>query len=340
MTVPYFPFAFPLQYPNIVGIPDLRTRVRDDTADNISYNENTDYILDTGNVLAFKQMPPAVLWGKRNFVNQETPWNNFGFLMGIYQSNTAKYLSVIQGLWHAFWVGPKPTSIQTSLYLLFGLPVAAEDCVVQSITATAVTTVSLVGGITREYPIPMDLVPVVSVGQTLIKYSPIVSGIEVYDKINLPGFITTEIGRIGIQHFLTQNASRGTGDTDETKALRLLEEHTFLPQISVNAFISPDINLGNVKQFLGLIRPMHKTFLSQIIVGEFKDPIVLQDQIGFDIDIDVTPNLDSNQTTFLDPTISHMGTDPLYGGDAPSLISYETSDIGGLDLDIAGGCCD
>jgi hypothetical protein len=313
----YYPYAYPLPYDRVINIPDLRTDIRDETEGSKILLYDTDFIIDAGYVLAFKHLPPLILWGKKNYVNQETPWNNFGFLMGIYQPNTSTYLSVIQGLWHAFWVGPRPQSIQTSLYLLFGLPVAHEDCIVKSVSATEIITISSTGLI-RSYPVAPELVPIVSIGQMVHKYDPLVSGIDVFDKINLPGFITTEIGRIGIQGFLTENATHGTGDTDETKALRLLEEHTFLPQISVNAFVSQDINLGNVKRFLTAIRPLHKTFLSQIIVGEFKDKLELKDRIGFDIDIDVTPNLDSNQTTFLDST---------------SLSDYETIDNEGLNLD-------
>jgi hypothetical protein len=315
--VPYYPYAFSMPYDHVKEIPNFRTKVRDETENQTILTVNTDYVIESNNVVAFKMLPPEILWAKSSYIDEETPWNNFGFMMGIYDQNTTGYLSVIQGLWHAFWTGPRPENIRTSLYLLFGLPVALDDSVVTLLSATEIQTTSETG-LLRTYAIPTELNATVVLGEAVSKFQPLVDGISVYDKINLPGFIKTEIGRAGIQQFLTENATRGVGDTDETKALDMLEEHTFLPQVSVNAFISPDINLGNIKLFLSTIRPLHKTFLSQVIVGEFRDAIDLKEQLGIHISMDITPNLDSNQTTFLDQA---------------TLLAYETSDNEALNLD-------
>jgi hypothetical protein len=126
-----------------------------------------------------------------------------------------------------------------------------------------------------------------------------VSGIEVYDKVNSPGFLSREIGRTGVQPFLTQYATRGHGpNTDETMALTLLEQNTFLPQIDVNAFISQNISLANVRTFLLNIRPMSRTFLFQIIAGVFDDQLSFDEFVGLGVSMDVTANVDSNENTY------------------------------------------
>jgi hypothetical protein len=204
--------------------------------------------------------------------------------------------------------------------LVFGLPTAQEICTVTAVSTTVITTASP-DGIIRDFDIPVGLLAIVTVGQVLQKFQPLVDGIDVFDKINNPGFIDSEIGRAGIQRFLTDNASRGTGDTDETKALTMLEEHTFLPQISVDAFISPDIDLGSVKTFLDSIKPLSKAYLFQVIVGTFRDNMPIVERLDMDIGIDITPNFDNNQTTFL----------PLV-----DLQTYETTNNDALDLDSEG----
>jgi hypothetical protein len=148
-------------------------------------------------------------------------------------------------------------------------------------------------------------------------FDPLVTGIYVWDKINKPGFITEEIGRDGIQRFLLDEATRGYGDTDETKALRMLEEYTFLPQIVVDAFIYPDINLHNVRLFLDAFRPLNKTYLFQVIVGAFRDLLGLTDRLCLHVDIDVTSTLDQNETTFLEQA---------------SLDCYESQELFPVDL--------
>lgn len=318
--VPEYPYVFSLPYERVAEIPELRNKIRDESL-TINLEENINYAVEAAaGLVTFKEAPPANMWAKRTLIDDETPFNNFGFLMDIYEPNSVSYLSVVQGLWYAFWTGPKPENLKRSLYLLFGLPVAQEISVVTKVTSTEIETTSG-DGIIRTFEIPDGLVAVVVEGESVERFQPLVSGIEVFDKINKPGFIKDEIGRAGIQRFLTENATKGSGDTDETKALTMLEEHTFLPQIDVNSFISPDINLANVKSFLEQIKPLNKTFLFQVIVGAFSDEIPVDDVLTMCMSMDVTPNVDSNQTTFLEQS---------------DLDDYESNPNEGLNLDSDG----
>jgi hypothetical protein len=316
LSFPQFKYNYTLPYTLVNDVPELRDKIRDESV-TVTLESGTDYAVNVDGTISFKVPPPASMWAKRTLINNENPWNTFGFLMDIYGPNSPGYLAILQGLWFAFWTGPKPDNVKRSLYLLFGLPTAQEDATVISVTPTTITTRS-VDNVERTFPIPTNLVAIVSPGDSVVKFQPLVSGIDVFDKINKPGFIADEIGRAGIQRFLTEEASRGPGDTDETKALRMLEEHAFLPQISVDAFISPNISLGNVKTFLNAIKPLHKAFLFQVIVGTFLDPLEIGESLGIGISMNVTPNLDSNQTTFDQQT---------------DLDNYEMTDDSSLDLD-------
>lgn len=343
LTVPEFPYAYQLQEADIVGIPTMQDTIHDDLIETL-LTETTNYQVSFGSaIISFAEPPPPAMWAKNTLCNFETPYNNFGYLMGIYAPNTASYLKAVQGLWFAFWNGPSPENIKRSLYLLFGLPTASKPGSVTSVTDSTITLL-YTDNSTESFTIPSGLIAVVAIGDTVNQYEPLVSGISVFDKINRPGFLADLIGRPAVQPFLTQFATRGLGpDTDETRALTLLEQNTYLPQIDVNAFISPNISISNVETFLNNINPKSRTYLLQVIVGIFNDPINVSDgdlgtdddpgagvtfptmypPLSYNIDFDATSNVDWNGNTM---------------GNLAVWEDAETNPLTGLTLDDCGMC--
>lgn len=296
VSFPEYPHMYSASYPKVHSVPVLQDAVREETARTYLV-EGQDYTITNGNFL-FKEPPPEKMWAKRSLFDEEWPYNNFGFLIDIYQKNSDRYLEIVKGLWFAFWTGPKPSNLRRALYLLFELPTAPFDGTVVKVTAEEVH-VAAASGAVAVYPVPAGLVPIVTLGQAVRQFDPLVDGIDIFDKVNYPGFLDKEVGRYGIQRFLLDGATKGSNpDTDESKALRMLEEYTFLPQISVNAFVKPDVNLRSVRLFLDAIKPAVKAYLFQVIVGTFKDELKFSEHASFDAFIDVTPNVDSNETTF------------------------------------------
>lgn len=312
-TFPKFKYEYLLADQFIVGIPSLQDKIHDELT-TVLLTENVDYEIEFGTgVISFAATPPAAMWAKDTLVNLETPYNNYGYLLDIYDKNTESYLKAVKGLWYAFWTGPRPENIRRSLYLLFGLPTASAAGTVIKVTSSVIE-VRYDDNTTESFQIPTELVAIVGEFQRVERFQPLVDGIVVYDKINYPGFLEKEVGRFGVQPFLTEKATHGEDpSTDESKALRILEENTYLPQINVNAFISPDISLTNVQSFLKNIQPKSRSFLFQILVGIFRDRLDILDEgyrgmvspnypngipsLGFDITFDVTPNVDWNNNT-------------------------------------------
>lgn len=322
-TYPQFRYPYTIPYERVASIPLFRNHVREESK-TLELTEGVDYVVESEGIVTFKSIPPVNLWATRTHTDTENPWANFGFLTEIYQTNSERYVGVVQGLWFAFWNGPRPTNVRRSLYLMFGLPTAKEDGIVTKVSTTEIETTGY-NGVVRLFAIPTGLTSEVVVGQRVVKFDPLVDGIWVYDKINYPGFIEKEAGREGVQRFLTENATVGFGTeenpTDEDRAMKMLEEYTFLPQISVDAFIFPDINLRNVRLFLDSFKPLNKTYLFQIIIGAFRDLLGITDRIGILDDIDLTSNLDANETSDMDEA---------------TLTEYETTDIDALNLDPHG----
>jgi hypothetical protein len=322
LTTPTFPYQYqltdlssspPVAATNVVGIPALQDTIHDNLV-TVNLQQNVDYNVQFGKgIISFMAAPPSPLWAKDTLINYETPYNNFGYLMDLYDSNTSNYLKAVQGLWFAFWQGPRPEFIRRSLYLLFGLPTASKAGVVSATTPASIT-LTYTDMTTESFKVPTGLSIIVVPGQNVEQYQPLVSGINVFDKVNYPGFLRLEIGRPAVLPFLTQNATLGIGpDTDETKALLLLEANTYLPQIDVNAFISPVINVSNVTTFLRNIQPRSRTYLLQILVGAFTEQLPLMDEglttvptdawpngqpsLGLGISFDATHNVDWNNNT-------------------------------------------
>jgi len=312
-AIPEYPYEFLLEDRFIVSIPSLQNKIHDDMADTV-LTTGPDYIVEFGTgIISFKVHPPTKMWAKDNLVNQETPYHNFGYLMDLYDSNTASYLKAVKGLWFAFWTGPRPENIRRSLYLLFGLPTASATGVVKYVDNNTVV-LTYTDGTEETFAIPTDLVSVVVEGEAVDRFKPLVNGISVFDKINYPGFLRKEVGRVGVAPFLTENATLGSDPgTDESKALYTVEQNTYLPQIDVNAFISPDIKIKNVKSFLTNIQPRSRTYLFQVLVGNFREKLDVLDEgsrsasdsnfpnglpsLILKIAFDVTPNIDYNPNT-------------------------------------------
>lgn len=317
-SYPKFPYEYLLPDALIVGVPKLQDKIKEDLV-TLSLITGTDFTVEFGTgAISFASPPPESLWAPDTFFNNETPYNNYGYLLGIYDQNKEGYLKAVKGMWYAFWTGPRPENIRRSLYLLFGLPTASGPGVVTNVTDLEVSLL-YDDGTTETFQVPADLSPIVAFGQRVERFEPLINGIRVFDKVNYPGFVEKEVGRFGIQPFLTQNASRGVDpNSDESRALKMLEANTYLPQIDVATFISPDIKLSNVRTFLSTLQPKSRTYLFQVLVGKFREKISILDEgltgnptpdwpngdpsLGLAINFDATPNFDWNPNTEVDQT--------------------------------------
>lgn len=338
--VPKYPFKFRLADKRVKKIPSLQDSIRNEV---LRYYiiSGPDFAIDgTKGTISFIERPPEKLWAKVSYIDEEVPYHNFGYLIDYRDSTISPedYLQNLQGLWFAFWQGPRPDFIRRALYLLFSLPVAVDTGVVTRFVGEARGIVEILhsDGQVRAYALPDQLLWEVQVGDFVEKFQPLVNGIDIFDKTNFPGFVRTELGRDSLNIFALDDAIRGTGeDTDETKALKLLEEHTFLPQINVNAFVRPNINVGSILTFLRNIKPLHKAFYFQIIVAVFNESITFKERFGLAWDFEVTPNLEINQANTSTPATreAYEGTDnPPLDLDSEDLYFFERGSLAFEDI--------
>lgn len=279
-------------------IPELINGIRTESV-TVVLAENTDYIIDPQTqIIAFQSKPYHAMYARVTKIYERSAAYNFGWLINYVDNKLPPdvYNHVLKGLWFCYWMGGRPEFIRSALCLLFGLPVAREEGTVVDIGkfvnyfTEQTITVANRSGREFEYTVPMGLRASVKVGDRITRFQPLSTGVEVYDSVNRPGFVKRDLGAYNIARFLTPNAT----DADVEKALEMLENNTFLPQINVNAFTREGINLRAIRKFLDAIKPLHKTYHMQMIVAEPEDPINIKERRQIHIELDVSQTLDSN----------------------------------------------
>jgi len=227
--------------------------------------EGVDYVV-SGGILSMRAAFPLSkigpedtrqrqAWAEITKVNKQTPYRNFGVLIDFFRENSEAYKLALQGLWFTFWTGSTPGNLGRGLHILLGLPFARRAGTVTRVdTDLAEIDITEDSGRIITYTIPSGLDPVVARGDAVPRFESLTTGVQIIDRNNEPGFVASRLGRAGIEKFLTSQASKGDGDTDETKALTLLENHLFLPQVLTEA-ITQRVNVAELVTFLDNMKP-------------------------------------------------------------------------------------
>lgn len=208
--------------PLVVGVPLLQEFIKNDD-DSAVLRQNIDYYLEeyrgqpclrfvtkaNSSVDVWQdELPPAVLWAEVTHIdNRPTIEGNFGIPAQFTLDDlsllpdTADYLSIVRGLWYAYFNGPTLFNLRAGTQMLLGLPFAETDGVITEIrgdfsssTGRILITDSSEESIVRSYPypasLPLEINPdtgvVYAVGDTVKQFAPLVRGVEVTDYIKDP----------------------------------------------------------------------------------------------------------------------------------------------------------
>lgn len=287
---------------NIDSIPVLQNRV-----DNPEYIliEDVDYII-SGGLLSSKSpfirstIGPGDLqirqaWAEVTKVNKETPYRNFGVLIDFYRENSEEYRLALQGLWFTFWTGSTPGNLGRGLHILLGLPFARRAGTVTRVdTDLGEIDVTETNGRIITYTIPSGLDPTTERWDEVSRFDSLTTGVEITDRNNSPGFVANNLGRSGISQFLTDSASRGVGDTDETRALTLLENHLFIPSILVEA-IAQRVNVTELTTFLDNMKPQWTEYVLSFSTEDSEVMSFSEETPPPELSIDLTTTVDNNE---------------------------------------------
>lgn len=233
-------------------------------------------------------------WAEVTKVDKETPYRNFGVLIDFYRKNSESYKLALQGLWYTFWTGSTPGNLQRGLHILLGLPFAKKAGRVSRVdTDLGKVDITDPRGQVITYTIPAGLDPEVSLNEEVARFDSLSTGVKIIDRNSDPGFVATSLGRSGINRFLTDNASLGVGNTDETKALTLLENHLFLPQVLTEA-ITQRVNVEELVGFLQNMKPKWGHFVFSFLVEE-EEELFFSEELGdIDINLDLSVTVGGN----------------------------------------------
>jgi len=138
-----------------------------------------------------------------------------------------------------------------------------------------------------------DLVIDVALGEEVTRYQPFTTGTQVIDKVVNPNFVFDEVGRAGIQRFLTDAATVGPAPTtDESIAMDTLRSHLWVMQIH-GAVFNYIIGLEDVVEFLEKIKPQYTEYILQIL-QQFDEPVAIAESEEKEIEKDLTYTVNSN----------------------------------------------
>lgn len=332
---------------SIVSIPLLQERIEDPTRILV---ENVDFVVRDGILATNVQFPMETLgpeedleptmWAEVTKINDETPYRNYGVLIDFYRSNSEAYRLALQGLWYTFWTGSSIGNLRTGLQILLGLPFAQKAGTVTSLSATEIQITDDRGQIIT-YTIPSGLVAEVALGDAVTRFQALTNGVKVIDQETEPGFVEARLGRAGINRFLTDNATVGPGNSDETKALKLLEAHLFIPQVLTEA-IFQKINVDELYTFLDNMKPQWTEYVFAFN-NEDEESLTLTDEDGDEdwaIDLTATPNSNQfNEATGNSNFFIASATGETIGGGSQATGNFRdvtqnftTSDVGAGDV--------
>ena len=332
----------------IVSIPVLQDLIDSPTSVLI---EDVDYrvsggILGVRSAFLKSAIGPAEIrerqaWAEVTKINLEAPYRNFGVLIDFFRENSEEYKLALQGLWYAFWTGSTPNNLQRGMHILLGLPFAkrAGTVIRVDLTSMAIDIIDSRGQVLT-YSIPTDLSPTVVVGDAVDRFASLTTGVRIIDRNNEPGFVANRLGRAGIHKFLTSNATIGAGNSDETRALTLLENHLFLPQILVEA-ITHMVNVTELVTFLDNMKPQWTQYVFSFAVEENETVRFTENWPPNGLSIDLSTTVSNNQwnqsfqfNNFLvQRTTGEIlaGGTQLTGNFRDSAVNFATLGVDGLD---------
>ena len=238
------------------------------------------------------------------------------------------------------------------MHILLGLPFARRAGTVSLVDEDAAQIdITEASGRVITYTIPSGLDPTVARGDAVARFDSLTTGVQIIDRNNEPGFVASRLGRAGINRFLTSNASQGTGDTDETKALALLEHHLFLPQVLVEA-IDQRVNVDELVTFLDNMKPNWSEFVFSFAVEESEefylsadphdgtdwDNVLPGEVVTLDVEIDLTTTVDNNERNksfVLGEFLVHSFEGQILGGGSQATGNFRdiTKDFTALGID-------
>lgn len=328
----------------IASIPRLQNLVDSPTS---VMTEGVDYRV-SGGILAVRsafilsELGPGdirerQMWAETTRLNKETPYRNFGVLIDFYRSNSEEYRLALQGLWYAFWTGSTPGNLQRGLHILLGLPYARKAGTVLRLD-TDLGEIDLVDkrGQVITYYIPDGLESLFERGDEVERFQKLTTGVEIVDRNNDPGFVELRLGRSGIQRFLTDDASRGVGNTDETKALDLLEQHLYISQV-LTEVIQARVNVDELVTFLDNMKPANTDYVFAFAVYEDETVAVEEEVSEFDIALDLSAtvgNNEWNQAEYLEAWLVRRFTGKIPSGGTQATGNFQDSiDFSALGVD-------
>jgi len=300
--------------PQIVRVPKLQSRVESDTPDIQYWNEYEDYEIKNDRLYSSTKFEDV--WAFESYVNEETPYYNFGEPIDFYRPNDAVYLGMVQALWRAYWSGPRVYITEEACKMLLDVPFVSETSKIISITDSGEVNkryyIDFENGTTFELRYP--LVPRFSEGDEVQVFDTLSNGVAIYDAVNNPnwykrytawleffeefyytstgnpfpsvfddGWIFDDGGRF--DHLDYRFLPESIQDLYKERLFQALKHFVFAVEVDID-LIPETQNLDDVKVFLDRLKPAYTTYIV-IATKNIKDELQKFQEL-FEADFDFT----------------------------------------------------
>jgi hypothetical protein len=250
---------------------------------------------------SFRSQPPDFVLAEYVSWNMDLVRNNFGVSVGLDRPNTPLYKSQVQALHSVYWKGPTVSAIRLGVQALLGLPFAEHA---GEVTAIDTAYTGGLGQITvrestgnKYYTYPRVVTPVVAVGDTVVQFQVLTTGVAIVDWKNDPDWFRPFLDDLWTPSTSPFAVSFNMLGDIATPRNEVQKYHMYMVEIDEPLFMYAD--LSYLLAFLNSIRTTWKSVLLSIVSRL----------------LDV---LDPVETVTLDGVI-HLRD---YGGDALSVIRY------------------
>jgi hypothetical protein len=221
--------------------------------------------------------PPDLLWAEEvYFDNSETIENTFGVAVGLNAEDVGvdqDYLSSVQALWYALWMGPTISNLRLGAQVFLGLPFTEEAGVIEYLDPSYSDSFGRVVVLTegefeetrRTYLYPAELAVetnpntgvAYTVGDDVERFVPLCEGVEIIDHIKSSEWL-----------------ARWLTGKDELRKV-----HTFLVEMDLTGMGSVDAgDITRLAAYINKVKPAHTDFFL-VGVHTISDTIDVQDAV-------------------------------------------------------------
>jgi hypothetical protein len=260
----------------VLSVPRLQDQITEPTE---YLYTGTDYTIVDSTFL-FQEPPAQAYWAEYSTYDEEHIKKNFGVNVDIEEESSASYKAKVQGLYYAYYQGPRVSAIRLGVHISVGLPIAEAAGTVESVNPAYSGVYGQVVIDGKGYLYPLLAGTSLTVGDTVSQFQPLADGIDILDYISSPRWWVN------------------ISDQDYAGTMREIRKyHSFGIYMNLDAF---DVTLlSEAAEFVKVIKPTWKDAYF-IVHKDIYDTVDMDDGLSIALTLNIRDGICSGALTAYD----------------------------------------